>query len=139
MSEHVHGSCYCKGVRFVAAGPSNWLAHCHCRNCRKAHGAGFVTWAGYPREKLEVRDDQGLLTRYATDTGATRSFCGRCGSTLFYEGPRWAGEIHVAVGCLDDPPDRMPKGHAYADRAPDWCPILDDLPKSGGESGMEPI
>ena len=32
-----------------------------------------------------------------------------------------------------------PKVHVYADRAPDWCAIEDDLPRAGGETGVEPL
>ena len=42
------GRCHCGGVRFVARFPSRFVAHCHCESCRRAHGAAFVTWAGFP-------------------------------------------------------------------------------------------
>jgi hypothetical protein len=77
--------------------------------------------------------------RFTTETDAVRSFCRRCGTTFLYESPRWAGEVHVAVANLIDPLDQLPKGHAYADRAPTWCPITDALPRYGGASGMEPL
>jgi hypothetical protein len=98
-----------------------------------------VTWVGFPAQQVTLHDDDRLLTRYVTDTGATRSFCGRCGSPLFYEGPRWPDQTHVAAGALDGPPDRKPQAHIYADRAPEWLPILDDMERLGGESGTEPL
>ena len=89
------GGCYCGAVRFRVTFPSRFCAHCHCSNCRRAHGAAFVTYVGFRREQLEFLAGEELLKRYATETGATRSFCTACGTTLFYEGPRWDGEILV--------------------------------------------
>jgi hypothetical protein len=139
MTEPLHGACYCGRVRFEVDPPSRFVAHCHCHNCRRAHGAGFVTWAGFLRPQLRVTAGEDVLGRYLTETEATRTFCTHCGTPLFFESPRWAGEIHVAVAGLLDPPDRMPRGHAYADRSPAWCPITDALPRFGGESGLEPM
>jgi hypothetical protein len=135
----VRGSCYCKRVRFTATLPTRFVAHCHCNNCRRAHGAGFVTWAGVPDPQFRIEAGEDQLGRYATETGALRSFCRTCGTPILYASPRWAGEVHVAVACFDEPLDRLPAAHVYADRSPPWCPITDDLPQRGGESGTEPL
>ena len=133
------GACACGRVRLEVEFPSRFVAHCHCENCRRAHGAGFVTWAGFPGERMRVTSGAEHLARHATDTGAERTFCARCGSPLTYSSPRWPGEVHVAVACLAEPLDREPSAHVYADRAPAWCPIRDRLPRFGGASGMEPL
>ena len=137
-SETYHGGCLCGAVRFRALPPSRFCAHCHCGNCRRAHGAAFVTWVGFPRAQLQITVGGDSLVEYETETGATRSFCGRCGSTLLYAGPRWDGEIHVARACIDGPIDRLPGGHVYVDHHAEWWSIEDDLPRFGGETGMEP-
>ncbi|MFQ5503979.1 MAG: GFA family protein [Planctomycetota bacterium] len=131
----VRGACYCGQVRFEVELPPHFVSHCH--NCRRAHGAGFVTWAGFEGTQFRILEGEADLERYKTETEATRSFCRICGSTLLFESPRWAGEVHVAVANLVDELDEMPSGHAYADRSPDWCPITDDLTRYGGESGTE--
>jgi hypothetical protein len=136
MSERIHGACSCEGVRFELTPPSKFCAHCHCQNCRRAHGAAFVTYAGFRKEQIVV-DGADKLVRYETDTGATRSFCGRCGSTLFYEGPRWPGEVHVALANVAGPLDRAPGAHVYVDHKADWLEIGDSLPRYGGTTGVE--
>ena len=138
MAERVQGGCLCGAVRFEARAPSRFCAHCHCGTCRRAHGAAFVTWLGLPTSGLTMLAGGDVLTRYRTETEATRSFCGRCGSTVFYEGPRWPGEVHVAMGCLDGVLDREPSAHAYVDHAAAWWRIDDDLPQYGGPNGTEP-
>ena len=133
------GSCYCGAVRFEATFPSKFCAHCHCHNCRRAHGAGFVTWVGFNEDQLRVVAGEALLGRFKTETEATRSFCTTCGTTLFFAAPRWSGEIHVTLANFHDPVDRAPSAHAYFDRRVPWLASHDDLERYGGESGTEPL
>ena len=46
----VRGSCLCGGVKYEITGPLMRSGHCHCSNCRKAHGAAFRSRA---RVRLE--------------------------------------------------------------------------------------
>ncbi len=135
----VEGSCTCGRVRFEVALPTNWVAHCHCENCRRAHGAGFVTYAGVPKQALRFLAGEEHLTRFESDCKSSRRFCSKCGSSLLFEGERWPAEVHVIVANLLGPLDKLPAAHAYSDRAPDWCPITDELPRFGGASGTEPL
>jgi hypothetical protein len=98
-----------------------------------------VPYAGHPRDALTLTAGRELLVRYVSDTQAVRTFCGTCGTTFLFESPRWPDEVHVLLATLDEPHGLVPRGHAYADRAPEWAPILDDGPRFGGESGTEPL
>jgi hypothetical protein len=131
------GSCLCKRVRFQMTMPSRFCGHCHCANCRRAHGAAFVTWVGFDKAQVQITAGEEVVTRYETETEAIRTFCSRCGSTLFFESPRWSGETHVALANVEDPIDRAPSGHCYVDHRASWWTIDDTLPQSGGETGME--
>jgi hypothetical protein len=131
------GGCYCGAVRFEVTLPTRFCAHCHCDNCRGAHGAAFVTWAGYPDAQFRLTAGEDVLRRYETETGATRSFCGRCGTTLLYQSPRWAGEVHVARNNIEGDIDRLPGAHVYVDHGASWFEITDDLPRYGGKTGTE--
>lgn len=137
MSDVLRGSCSCKAVAVECTRPFRYLTNCHCENCRKAHGVGVVTWVCFDEHAVRFVGDDALLGRYVTETGGTRTFCRRCGTRLSFAAPRWPGEIDVAAGIFDDPLDALPKGHVYADRAPRWCPITDDLPRRGGPTGVE--
>ena len=140
MSEtSVTGQCLCGAIGFRAERPPRFVAHCHCENCRRAHGAAFVTWIGFNKSQFTLEDPNGFLVGYHTDTQATRSFCKSCGTTLFFEAPRWEGEIHIALANVTDSHDLEPDAHVYADRAVSWCPINDDLARYGGKSGTEPL
>lgn len=137
MSEGASGACLCGAVRFEMTFPSRFCAHCHCGNCRRAHGAAFVTFAGFPRDQVRISGEE-TLTRFTTETGTIRSFCSRCGSTLFCEGPRWPGELHVALANVRGPIDRRPDAHVYVDHRADWWKIDDKLSQYGGDTGVEP-
>ncbi len=125
-------TCLCGSVELRIALPPKWVGHCHCVNCRRAQGAGVWTYATFTPDAVRVARGAGELTRYQSDTQATRQFCRRCGSTLTYESPRWPNTIDVSVGCVDGDLGVAPSKHMYADRSPQWCPILDDLPRYGG-------
>ena len=126
-SSRVSGSCFCGAVAFHFELPSKWCAHCHCSMCRKVHGAGYVTWVGIETTHFHVDKDEQALTWFNSSTGADRGFCSNCGSSMFFRSERWADEVHVALGCLDDPIDREPQAHAFHDSHVDWMPLDDAL------------
>jgi hypothetical protein len=133
----VPGSCLCRKVTFEVTLPSRFCSHCHCDNCRRAHGTAFVTWAGFVDGRFRFTAGEERVVHYETETGATRSFCGNCGSTLLFSSPRWAGEVHVALSNLEGEIDRAPSAHVYVDHGAGWWQISDSLPRYGGETGME--
>jgi len=117
------GGCLCGAVRYRAGLPALWVAHCHCSMCRRAQGAGFVTWVGVAEDRFQVLSGADMLEHYRSSTSATRSFCRRCGSPLVFRSSRWPGETHVTLASLDDPDGLEPRAHAYwSSRAPwsDW-------------------
>ena len=77
----VPGSCLCGAVRFEIDLPVLFCAHCHCSMCRRAHGAGYVTWIGVPYDRFRIREGTDTLVRYRSSDHGTRSFCGSCGSS----------------------------------------------------------
>ena len=130
-SDTVTGRCLCGAVEFELRLPSKWCAHCHCSMCRRAHGAGYVTWAGFESDHFILNTGDHHLKWYESSPGARRGFCSTCGSTMLFESERWAGETHVALACIEGPIDREPAAHAFFDAHVHWMPI-DDLKKIRG-------
>jgi hypothetical protein len=126
---HAGGACLCGVLRFDATFPSKWVAHCHCSMCRRAHGAAFVTWAGFEDARVRIEDTRATLRWFVSSPGAERGFCGACGSTLFFRSSRWPGELHLVVANFDDPLDRAPQAHVFYDSHVPWFEIADALPK----------
>ena len=134
----VAGACLCGAVRFEIDVPAMWSAHCHCSMCRRAHGAPFVTWVGVARTAFHLTAGDAELTRYASSPGATRSFCRRCGTPLFFEAERWADQVHIARANLDDAFGQPVTTHVYFDDRAPWLTVADHLPRLGGITGTEP-
>jgi hypothetical protein len=135
----VNGSCLCRSVRFEIALPTLFCAHCHCSMCQRNHGAGFVTWTAVPRRQFRVTTGEAGLMRYESSEHGTRSFCGRCGSSLFCESTHHPDKIDIALANLEDSIDRVPQMHVYYDDRAGWVSIEDRLPRLGGKTGLEPL
>ena len=138
-SEMVTGSCLCGAVRFEITMPTLFCAHCHCTMCRRAHGAGYVTWIGVLRQQLKFLTGEDRLIRYRSSSHGTRSFCGTCGSTLLCESTHHPERIDVVLGNVTGAIDREPQLHVYFDDRADWVRVTDDLPRLGGKTGLEPL
>ena len=121
------GACLCGAVRFSATLPSKWVAHCHCTRCQRAHGAAFVTGAGFDAAAVDIHDPAGRLVWHAGEGGARRGNCAACGSPMFFASPRWAGELHIARALFLDPLDREPMAHVFAATAVSWVTLGDAL------------
>jgi hypothetical protein len=126
------GGCLCGAIRYRFALPPLWVAHCHCSMCRHAQGAGFVTWVGTDGERFELLGDAGRLRTYRSSPEATRSFCGRCGTPLFFESSRWPGELHITLGSVNaaTAAQLQPQAHVHwASRVAWISEIQDGLPR----------
>jgi hypothetical protein len=107
--------------------------------CRRAHGAGYVTWATLPRKQFRVRSGNDRLVRFKSSDHGTRSFCGTCGSTLLFETSEHPDRIDVVLANFDGPIDREPQLHVYFSDRVHWMRVEDDLPRLGGDTGLEPL
>ncbi len=134
----VTGGCLCGRVRFEIGLPTLFCAHCHCSMCRKAHGAGFVTWVGVPYARFRITAGEEVLRRYDSSEHGWRRFCEHCGSSMLCESKAHPDHLDVALGALDSPIDRAPSLHVFFDDRADFVSIDDGLPRLGGKTGMEP-
>ena len=123
----IRGSCLCGTVRWSFDGAFERMLHCHCRMCRKAHGAPFATYADGDRAHFRLDGGEEAVTRYESSPGFRRAFCSRCGSvTPFTFGH---GMVAVPAGPLDDDPGLRPSFHIYAKWKAPWHEITDSLPR----------
>ena len=135
----VDGACYCGNVRFTVRFPTLFCGHCHCSICRRSHGAGFVTWFVVSREQFSFRSGESDLVRFQSSEHGTRSFCGRCGSTLFCESTKQPDFIDIVLANMEGAIDRTPEAHVYYDDRARWVKVTDNLPRLGGATGLEPL
>lgn len=132
MQEPIPGSCLCGASRFQLIPPTEFCSHCHCRSCRKSHGAAFVTWTSVPEEQLQVQGAD--LATYKSSRDVTWLFCRNCGSQLFYRSTQAPGRVYVSVASLDGPLDREPDSHVSYEEHVSWLRIADELPRYLGKT-----
>ena len=125
MSKYIEGSCFCGKLKFHYNLPTKYVAHCHCTDCRQAHGAGFVTWAGINVEQFHLDDDSTLKWYGQIETGR-RGFCNECGSTVLFESKAWSGDMAIARANLQKDIDKEPSQHGFYDRRVHWIPTISD-------------
>ena len=135
----VTGSCLCGVVSFEFELPTLFAGHCHCTMCQRAHGAGFVTWVGVREDGFRITSGAEDIVHYRSSSHTTRSFCGRCGSSMFCNGDNHENVIDITLANLHGDIDRDVKAHVYYDCRASWLTINDDLKKLGGGSGTEPL
>jgi hypothetical protein len=135
----VQGACLCGAVRFQVTPPTLFCGHCHCTMCQRNHGSAYVTWFGIPNDQTAIIEGQDLLTRYASSDHGFRSFCSRCGTSLFCESAHHPDHVDIPLANMSGPIDRNPELHFYFDSHKEWVALEDGLPRLGGESGTEPL
>jgi len=117
--EHT-GGCLCGAIRYTVHGDPTYSGNCHCCDCRRAIGAGVVTWIGVKPENFEVTS--GEVSYCETSPGAKRGFCGRCGSSLTMTAEGFT-DVAVTAGSLDDPEVAKPESNVFLDHKPSWIVI----------------
>ena len=127
------GACLCGAIRYAARGAPARVNHCHCVQCQRQSGAAMVTWATWPRAALRML--QGEPADFESSPGVKRSFCRRCGSTLFWRrapardrADPQPEEIDIAAGTLDDADQLAPSEHIFVKSRRPWMPLCDGLP-----------
>lgn len=118
----ITGGCYCGKVRFEATQAPMHQANCHCANCRRAIGAQAVAWITVLGANLGFEGEP--PKRFRTDTGAWRTFCAECGTSLTYEHDERPGEVDITTGSLDHPEDFAPNRDVFADERLPWVPLV---------------
>ncbi len=105
------GGCLCGDVRFAASGRPLRVGLCHCLDCRKHHGTLFHAFAVFPKDAVSITGE--------TRAFAGRSFCPRCGSSVFGQ---TGAEVEVSLGALDMPDRLIPTYELWTIRRENWLP-----------------
>lgn len=128
MRKALKGSCLCGAVEYEIDRIDMPLVHCHCRTCRKAHAAAFVTTAGVMREHFHWTKGERDLASFESSPGKFRRFCRNCGSHLVADRP---AQPHVVlrVATLDEDPGLVATAHIWCSHGVPWLSGGDDMPE----------
>ena len=127
MSDPIRGACLCRTVEFTIELPTLFCAHCHCTMCQRNHGAAYVTWLGVAKDQLRIDSGEKALVRHQSSEHGSRSFCGRCGTSLFCENSTHPERVDIPLANMDDAIDRDPQFHVYFDDRCNWTAVEDGL------------
>jgi len=93
------GSCLCGALRYESSADPVFAGNCYCGDCRKESG-----------NEIE------------------RTFCPKCGSTVFSRPRAYAGMTLLRVGTLDDSSKINPGRNIYISRAQPWDAPSPNIP-----------
>src|SRR5436305_14049739 len=97
-------------------------ANCHCENCRRAAGAQAVAWITVKHSDFQFENEQ--PHQYKTDTGAVRTFCPSCGTSLTYEITSRPDDIDITTGSLDHPENFAPTKDVFPEERLPWVALI---------------
>jgi hypothetical protein len=113
------GGCLCGAVRYAVRGPLREVIVCHCVECRRWAGRAWAATAAHNGD-LEIRGaDLVWVESPRSAHGASRGFCGRCGSSLFWRAPGF-DRTSIGAGTLDEADGLRIAAHIWVEQAVDW-------------------
>ncbi|MDR2012736.1 MAG: GFA family protein [Rhodanobacter sp.] len=127
---NLSGSCLCGAVTYACSSPAVLSGNCHCLDCKKASGSGYVPVFFVAENAITIRGE----VKWYEHAGASgkpvrRGFCPHCGSQMFGKPAAMPKLIGVRAGSLDDPAQYEPQVDIYTSRAPTWDCMDPALPK----------
>jgi len=123
------GTCLCGAVRYEANAEPAFSGHCFCADCQKETGGGHLTIVAVPDAAVKVTGTTATFSKPgASGQIVERTFCPKCGSTLFGRPEVMAGMTMLRAGTLDDPSQIAPSMSVYTSRARAWDPPDSNIP-----------
>jgi hypothetical protein len=120
-AEQAVGRCLCGEVEFEIDVPAVWAWHDHSAASRRAHGAAYATYVGSWKSRFRLLKGEAAITRFVEKaSGATRSFCARCGSPLFYERARAPRMVNIPRALFGSRTGREPRYHLAIGELQEW-------------------
>jgi hypothetical protein len=117
----ITGGCLCGAVRFVAEGETAFAGNCHCRDCQRVTGSGYMPVLGFLETAVAVTGTVRFFERRG-DSGRPcwDGFCPECGSRLLARAESIPGILMLQAGSLDDPSAYRPQFDVYTSSAQPW-------------------
>lgn len=117
--------CSCNNISIEVRGNPDAVAVCHCTKCQRRTGSAFGVSAYFRKEDLVATSGEPSHHERGTDSGrkARASFCGNCGSTVWWYADFLPGHVGIAVGCFADPDFPPPMVSVWEQSKHTWVKI----------------
>ncbi len=116
--------CQCGDVKVELSGDPVAQFYCHCRDCQRVHGAGYIPVSMYRADQVKVVDGDPSLWKLRVTPRAT---CRACGTRVFAEPPIGMRGVNALLL-----PDGAFKAQFHVQCSEAHLPIRDDLPHFKG-------
>jgi len=131
MAKKYTAQCACGAVKFEFDKDPEFIANCHCLDCKRASGGEMATFFGVPESDFTLTSGATKAFPYIANSGKKleRNFCPTCGSRLYTSNlESFPGLVFVQLGSLDRPELIAPKLEMFTRRRLKWNKPL-DLPQ----------
>lgn len=131
MAKKHTGQCACGAITFAFDTDPDFVAVCHCLDCKTASGGEAATFFGVPEADFTLISGQPKAFHYIAQSGKglDRNFCPDCGARVFTTKlESFPGTVFVQLGSLDNRAGIAPKLEMFTKRRLDWAKPL-DLPQ----------
>lgn len=127
------GGCLCGALRYECSAEAVWSGNCHCRDCQKLSGSGYISTLFVPEGSVHIAGEVKYFDKLG-DSGhlVRRGFCPSCGSQVFGKPEIVPGVLGIRAGSLDSPGLFQPTMDIYCASAQPWDfmnPALTKFPK----------
>src|SRR6478609_9476642 len=106
MAKKYTAQCACGTVKFEFNNDPEFVAVCHCLDCKKASGGEAAMFFGVPADDFTLLSGKPKGERYIAESGKElyRNFCPECGARVFSNRlESFPGLVFVTLGSLDRP------------------------------------
>jgi hypothetical protein len=127
MARKYTARCACGAVKFEFDKDPDFVAVCHCLDCKKASGGEAATWFGVPEDDFTLISGTLKPYPYVADSGKRldRNFCTECGARVYTSNlESFPGLVFVQLGSLDHPELITPKLEMFVKRRLPWVTPL---------------
>lgn len=126
----LEGGCTCGVVRYRLTTAPMFVHCCHCRDCQRQTGSGFVLNALIETDRIAFVSGSPDPVTVPTDSGRPHDIyrCPACKTALWSDYGRRPGLRFVRVGTLDEPSALPPDVHIYTRSKLPWITLPANVP-----------
>ena len=127
------GGCACGAIRYECSAEPIMMFKCHCRDCQRVTGGGFVAGLLVPAAAFHLTKGRPRYHFTPSSAGGKhkRGFCADCGSRLTggESDERPTGFVGITAGSLDDPSWFRPQLEFFVSDVQPWDHMDPAIPK----------
>jgi hypothetical protein len=122
----LEGGCSCGSIRYRLTATPLIVHACHCRDCQRITGSGFVINVWIEKEFVESNGavPKSFMLKGGTGKDHEAFFCGKCGTYLWSRYDLAPGDaLFVRAGTLDRPDALTPDVHIFTRSKLPWIEL----------------